>query len=100
MPTLWHKIQEKVKEGSFAAFSKGEEIAKVGRLKMEIAAIHRHIHDRFGELGGLVYHKLKEENAKSVKNDPEIIDVLEKIKNYEIQLHLKEKKLNELENDL
>jgi uncharacterized protein (UPF0335 family) len=100
MATLWQKIQEKLKEGSYAALTKSEEIAQVGKLKMEIAMLHRNIKNLFAELGGTVYHKVVEEKIANVIEEGEVQILLKKLEHYEKELQEKETRLEYLENDL
>lgn len=100
MPTLWEKIERAIKEGSFAALTKSEEIAQVGKLKMNMAMLHRNINSLFAELGGKVYHKVVEEGAEDVIQEAEIQKLLDKIEAYENDLRKKEERLRKIEDDL
>lgn len=94
MDSLW----EKVKQGFMLAAERTDELTKMGKLRLDIAATHRKIRQNFEELGGRAYELLKsgKKGKKSVTDDEDIAALIKTIKVLEKQLSKEEKELNKL----
>ena len=95
METLW----EKVKKGFILAVERTDELTKIGKLKLDIAGIHRKIKQHFEELGGRVYELTKTgKRKKPVIDDENVLELIKRIKCLEKELTEEEKELNNLIN--
>lgn len=101
MPGLWDgikrslsdwfsKAEEKADGLAKEAVDRVEEIAKVGKIKLDILQIKREVEKRFAELGGIVYQLIVDEGIKNVENNEKIKSVIEEIKRLEEKLRNKE----------
>ena len=55
MDTLWDKVKQNLGEWYSAAYDKTDELARIGRKKIDIVGINREIEKHLSELGGRVY---------------------------------------------
>jgi len=97
MTTLWDSIKKGIidsakmaKEGLSIAGEKADEYSKKGRITLEISKIKRKIENQFTELGGKVYHIIKEEHKTDLGSNEEINGFITAIKALEEELSEKE----------
>jgi hypothetical protein len=94
MESLW----EKVKQGFILAAERTDELTKIGKLKLDIAATHRKIRNLFEELGGRTFELVKSgKRKKPVTDDEAVAKLIKSISNLEKQLNKEEKKLKKLQ---
>ncbi|OQX55598.1 MAG: hypothetical protein B5M53_04040 [Candidatus Cloacimonas sp. 4484_209] len=95
METLW----EKVKKGFILAAERTDEFTKIGKLRIDIAGIHRKIKQNFEELGGKVYAQLKSgKRKKAIEDNADVKRLVDEIKELEKELIKTEKEINEIIN--
>jgi hypothetical protein len=95
MDSLW----EKVKQGFIMAAERTDELTRIGRLKLDIAATHRKIRQNFEELGGRTYEFSKpgKKSKKALTDNEDIQRIIKAIGNLEKQLSKEEKQLSKLQ---
>ena len=96
MADLWGKIKSVIVEGAQFAKEKTEELGKIGKKKLDILQIKRNISKQFTELGGLIFEKCSKKDVKTVNITDEMREIVEKIKNLDVELAEREKELEEL----
>jgi uncharacterized protein (UPF0335 family) len=101
--TLWEKVKkymeeglEVVKEGATVVAEKTGELAKVGKIKMEIMNLNKKINNCFNEIGGKVYHLKLEGKQDEINSDSRINELIEEIKRLEQEVKDKEEKMKEV----
>ncbi len=93
---FWDRVKEElkkmvdegwgaVKEGAKIAAEKGEEMAKVGKLRYQEYQLHRKAERRFADLGGMVYELAKPPYENPLSN-PEVMKIVEEIKAVEDEI--------------
>ena len=93
MESLWDRIRQSLKEGFLTAAEKTEQLAKVGRGKIDLLAIRRKIGRTFAELGGKVYHLVTEEKTTAIASNKEVKALIDQVKTLEQQLREKEQEI-------
>jgi hypothetical protein len=91
--SLWERIREGLKEGVLTAAEKTEELAKVGKGKIDVVTIRRKIGKTFAELGGKVYHMVTEEKTTAIADRKEVKQLIDQVKGLEKQLKAKEEEI-------
>lgn len=93
MESLW----ERVKKGFILAAERTDELTKIGKLKLDMAATHRKIKNQFEELGGRTYELVKSgKRKKPLTDDEHIANLIKNIQSLEKQLGKEEKALRKL----
>lgn len=98
--TLWEKVKkyteegvEVLKEGASVVAEKTGELARIGKIKMEIMNLNRKINNYFSEIGGRLYHLKVEGKQDEINNDLNINEIVEKIRKLEEEVKNKEEQL-------
>ncbi len=90
MGSLWEDIRKSLKEGLETVADYTEEYTRIGRLKVDVAAIKHSINRLFGELGGRVYELLSQDPRSQVASDGKVGSLIARIKELEEKLRKKE----------
>ncbi|MBU1153845.1 hypothetical protein KKB84_07780 [bacterium] len=105
MVTLWEKVKkcladgvEVLKEGTSIVAEKSSELAKIGKIKVEIINLNRKINNCFNEIGGRFYHLKIEDKQEEINNDNKINELVEEIKKIEEKVKDKEEQIDKLKN--
>lgn len=96
MGSLWEDIRKSLKEGLETVAGYTEEYTKIGRLKVDVAAIKHNINRLFGELGGRVYELLSQDPRSQVASDGKVGSLIERIKGLEEKLRKKEAEIDKV----
>ncbi len=101
MDTLWNKVKGNLVEWYGAAYEKTDELAKIGKKKIEIAGINRSIEKGMTELGGRLYHLITVEGHRGNKtaDDETIGKFVERISELEEDLRVKEKEIEKIRSE-
>lgn len=101
--TLWDKVKkymgegvDVLKEGASIVAEKTGELAKIGKIKMEIMNLNKKINSCFNEIGGKLYHLKVEGKQDEISSDVRINELVEEIKKLEEEVKNKEEQLNEI----
>jgi vacuolar-type H+-ATPase subunit I/STV1 len=97
MDNSWDDFRKKFKTGISAVYRKADELTRIGKLRLEIVAVKRDIEKAFIELGGRLYHQISEESRYDTKDDPQIAELVKKIRGKEDRLEEIEKKIREIQ---
>lgn len=97
--TLWENIKKSLIEGLQSASDKTSEYTKIGRIKIDILGLKKEIEEKLVELGGRLYHLAAEDNRYDVKDEKEIIHLIEKIKKLEEELEKYDEELKRIKKD-
>ena len=98
--SLWDRVKKNLVEWYDAAYEKTDELARIGKKKIEMAGINRAIERHLSELGGRVYEFVEEQQQQTgVAQDEKVIELIEEIKRLEQQLHQKEQEIEKIRED-
>ncbi len=96
MSTSWEEVRGSIHEFFSAAAEKTDEFIKVGKRRLSIAEIKRNITAQYAELGGRVYHLIRQGEAASIGADPEVESLVSTIHRLEDDLKAKEMEIEEI----
>jgi hypothetical protein len=96
MSTNWEEVRSSIQEFFSSAAEKTDELIKVGKRKLSIAEIKRNITGQYAELGGRVYHLVREGQAESIGSDEEVEVLVTRIHKLEDELKAKEMEIEEI----
>lgn len=96
MSTNWEEVRSSIQEFFSSAAEKTDEFIKVGRRKLSMAEIKRNITGQYAELGGRVYHLVKQGKAKTIAADEEVEMLVSGINKLEDELKAKEMEIEEI----
>ncbi|MBI4530802.1 MAG: hypothetical protein HY709_04700 [Candidatus Latescibacteria bacterium] len=77
MESSWGKIRQEIEERAKAAIEKTEELAKLGKAKLDISLVRRTINRSLTDLGHLTYHLIAEKHATNIETDRQLIELVE-----------------------
>ncbi len=91
MDTLWDKVKKNLVDWYGTAYEKTDELARIGKKKIEVAGVNRAIEKHLSELGGKVYDLIDVQGKGGViAKDPDVSRLVGEIKDLEEQLKAKE----------
>lgn len=95
MESLWDRVRKNLMEWYEVASDKTEEVARVGRRKIEMTGINRSIEKRMVELGGRVYDLIRVEGHRGnmTADDEKVQKLVREISRLEKELELKEEEI-------
>ena len=100
MDTLWDKVKKNLVEWYDVAYEKTDELARVGKKKIEIAGVNRTIEKHLAELGGRIYDIMDSKKKNIViREDEKALDLVKEIKKLEKQLHQKEREIEAIKKE-
>ena len=98
--SLWEKVKKNLVEWYDVAYDKTDELARVGKKRIEMAGINRTIEKHLSELGGRVYELIEgQRNQTGIAQDEKVAALIEDIKRFEEQLHQKEKEIERIKEE-
>jgi len=98
MDTLWDRVRKNLIEWYEVASDKTEEVARVGRRKIEMTGINRSIEKRMVELGGRVYDLISVEGHRGNRtaDDEKVRKLVDEIGRLEKELGIKEEEIRDI----
>ncbi|HMA77389.1 MAG TPA: hypothetical protein VKO43_08775 [Candidatus Krumholzibacteriaceae bacterium] len=98
MDSLWNKVRKNVVEWYETAYDKTDEVAKIGKRKIEITGLNRSIENVMSQLGGEIYHLISVEGHRGNKtaDDDKVRTLVRKISDLEDKLKQKEKEIQDI----
>jgi len=76
---------------------KTEELSKIGKLKLDIAAIRRELSSTFAQLGETIYQKAAEKKDSQLwADDEQVRALIEKIDTLRLEIRRKEEELEKI----
>ena len=101
MDTLWNKVKKNLVEWYETAYDKTDELARIGKKKVEITGLNRSIEKHFSEMGGRVYDLIVEQGHRGNKtaDDEAVQRLVAEIRELESRLAKKEDEIESLKDD-
>jgi len=91
MDTLWDKVKKNLVDWYGTAYEKTDELARIGKKKIEITGLNRAIERHLSELGGRVYDMIVEQGKSGViAKDVRVKELIEEVQGLEEELKGKE----------
>ena len=91
MDSLWEKVKKNLVEWYGTAYEKTDELARIGKKKIEIAGVNRAIEKHLSELGGRVYDMVDvQKKGSEIAKDKKVKELIGDIKKLEKELKVKE----------
>ncbi|MBN2378352.1 hypothetical protein JXM67_00920 [candidate division WOR-3 bacterium] len=82
---LWQEVTTWLTDATRTAVKETEELARKGRIKLDMLNVNKKIQETFSELGGVVYALIQAE-SRSIKTDTKVKELTERIKELEAKL--------------
>ena len=100
MDSLWNKVRKNLVEWYATAYDKTDEVARIGKRKIEITGLNRSIEKEMSQLGGEVYHLISVEGHRGNKtsDNEKVRSLVAKISDLEDKLKLKEEEIQTIRN--
>lgn len=92
MSDLWKEVTNWLSETTKSAIKETEDLARRGRVKMEILGINTALSDKFAALGGVVYEIIKKGGRSSIKANTKVKKLVAEIARLEAQLRASKQK--------
>lgn len=99
MGSLWDDIRKRLKAGLETVADYTEQYTKVGRLKVDEAAIKHGINRLFAELGGRVYELLAQDARSQVASDEKVSSLVGRIRDLEEKLRQKQAEIERVKEE-
>lgn len=98
MDSLWDRVKKNLGEWYVTAYDKTDELARIGKMKIEVAGMNREIQKQLSELGGRVYDLIAVQDHKGNKttDDTQVRELVAKIGELEDELKQKEEKIESI----
>lgn len=94
MDTLWDRVKKNLVDWYGTAYEITDELARVGKKKIEVAGVNRAIEKHLSELGGKVYDLIEVQGKGGIiAKDSDVSRLVEEIRGLEEQLKIKEKEI-------
>lgn len=101
MDTLWNKVKKNLVEWYETAYDKTDEMARIGKKKVEITGLNRSIEKHFSEMGGRIYDLIVEQGHRGNRTaDDDVVQrIVAEVKELESRLRKKEKEIESIKDD-
>ncbi len=101
MDTLWNKVKKNLVEWYETAYDKTDEMARIGKKKVEITGLNRSIEKHFSEMGGRVYDLIVEQGHRGNRTaDDDVVQrLVADVKELESRLRQKEEEIESIKDD-
>ena len=98
MDTLWNKVKKNLVEWYETAYDKTDELARIGKKKVEITGLNRSIEKHFSEMGGRVYDLIVEQGHRGNRTaDDDVVQrLIAEVKELESRLQQKEEEIESI----
>ena len=100
MDTLWDKVKKNLVDWYGTAYEKTDELARIGKKKIEVAGVNRAIEKHLSELGGKVYDLIEVQGKGGViAKDSDVSRLVGEIRDLEEQLKSKEQEIEAIKEE-
>lgn len=101
MDDLWSKVKKNLVEWYETAYDKTDELARIGKRKVEITGLNRSIEKHFSEMGGRVYDLIVEQGHRGNKTADDIViqRLVAEVRKHEIRLKKKEEEIESIKDE-
>lgn len=96
MDKILNDIFHSVRDGFVSIVAKANDLAKVGRLKLDTIGIKHNIDKLFAELGERVYHLSKLKRQTQIVTDPTVQSLMSRIQELQIQMQGKRQQAHDI----
>jgi gas vesicle protein len=98
MDTLWNRVKKNLVEWYDTAYDKTDELARIGKKKVEVAGLNRAIEKHLSELGGRIYDLVVEKGhtGNPTADDEQVQRIVSRVRELERQLLVKEKEIDRI----
>jgi gas vesicle protein len=95
MDTLWNRVKKNLVEWYDTAYDKTDELARIGKKKIEVAGLNRAIEKHLSELGGRLYDLVVEQGHRGNRtaDDEQVQRIVSEVRELERQLKMKEEEI-------
>ena len=94
MESLWDRVRKNLVDWYEVAYEKTDEIARIGKKKIEMSGINRTIEKQLSELGGRVFDLVTVEKVGGkIAQDKKVKQLITQLKKLEEDLKLKEEEI-------
>lgn len=101
MDDLWSKVKKNLVEWYETAYDKTDELARIGKKKVEITGLNRSIEKHFTEMGGRVYDLIVEQGHRGNKTADDVVvhRIVDEVRELEKQLQEKEEEIESIKDE-
>ena len=101
MDTLWNKVKKNLVEWYETAYDKTDELARIGKKKVEITGLNRSIEKHFSEMGGRIYDLIVEQGHRGNRtaDDEDVQRLVAEVRELENRLRQKEEEIESIKDD-
>ena len=98
MDTLWNRVKKNLVDWYETAYDKTDEMARIGKKKVEITGLNRSIEKHFSEMGGRVYDLIVEQGHRGNRtaDDDVVKRLVAEVKELESRLRQKEEEIESI----
>lgn len=97
MESLWDRVRKNLIDWYEVAYEKTDEIARIGKKKIEMSGINRTIEKQLSELGGRVFDLIAVEKVGGkIAQDKKVKALMVELKKLEKDLQAKEKEIESI----
>lgn len=98
MDTLWNRVKKNLVEWYDTAYDKTDELARIGKKKIEMAGLNRAIEKHLSELGGRLYDLVVEQGHRGNRtaDDDQVQRIVTEVRELERQLQIKEEEIEKI----
>jgi len=98
MDTLWNRVKKNLVDWYEMAYDKTDEMARIGKKKVEITGLNRSIEKHFAEMGGRVYDLIVEQGHRGNRTaDDDVVQrLIAEVKELESRLRQKEEEIESI----
>jgi gas vesicle protein len=99
--TLWNRVKKNLVEWYETAYDKTDEMARIGKRKVEITGLNRSIEKHFSEMGGRIYDLIVEQGHRGNRTaDDDVVQrLVAEVKELEKDLRRKEEEIETIRDD-
>jgi hypothetical protein len=96
--TLWNRVRKNLVDWYETAYDKTDELARIGKKKVEMVGVNRAIEKHLSELGGRIFDLIAVQGHKGNKTaDDEMVQKLvSEVRELESELKLKEEEIEKI----
>jgi uncharacterized small protein (DUF1192 family) len=97
---LWENLVRGLQDSAATALGRAGELTRLGRVRLDIAALKSKIYRCQAELGTEVYQRLKAEGGFDLVQNEKVQELYERIGTLEEELQARKSALDELQKEL
>ena len=101
MDSLWDKVKSNLVDWYGTAYDKTDELARIGKKKIEMAGVNRAVEKHLSELGGRLYDLITVQGHcdNRTTDDEEVLRLVDEIRDLEEQLKVKEEEVESIKGE-